>query len=69
MYAFKDKFAAQPTFVKFHVFNENLLGIERRRACVKLNRPIRVGFTILELAKKHMYEFHYDQIPQVRTYT
>lgn len=32
------------------------------KTCVVLDKPIYVGVTVLELAKLHMYEFHYGEM-------
>ena len=37
-----------------------LVGIENTKSVVNLNKPIFVGFAILELSKLHMYKFFYD---------
>lgn len=42
--------------------NESLWAVSMNKKEVLLNVPIYVGFTILELSKRHMYEFHYDYI-------
>ena len=36
--------------------------IQCRVQTVTLNRPIYVGFTVLELSKLHMYDFHYNHM-------
>ena len=41
---------------------EYLVGLEAQRTSVKLNKPIYTGFTVLELSKLHMYDFHYSHI-------
>ena len=46
----------------FQIFDENLVAIEKQKTQVQINRPFYAGFTILELAKLHMYRFHYDYI-------
>ena len=41
-------------------FPENLLAIEMRKRKVKINNPVYLGFSILEISKTLMYEFWYD---------
>ena len=41
-------------------FSENLLAIEMKKAKVKMNKPIYLGLSILEISKILMYEFWYD---------
>ena len=43
-------------------FSENLLGIEMKKAKVKMNKPVYLGLSILEIRKTLMYEFWYDYI-------
>ena len=40
--------------------SENLAIIEMKRAKVKMNKPIHLGLSILEILKILMYEFWYD---------
>ena len=54
------KFAAQPSFKQFKVYNENLVAVERAKVELMLNRPIYVGFAILNLSKTLMYDCHYN---------
>jgi hypothetical protein len=39
-----------------------LVGVEMAVKKVKLNKPIALGFSILEFSKLHMQQFHYDNI-------
>ena len=43
-------------------FNEELTAIERYKASVCLNKPIYVGFCVLELSKLVMYDFYYNKL-------
>ena len=36
--------------------------LEAKRTSVKLDKPMYTGFTVLELSKLHMYDFHYDHM-------
>ncbi len=46
----------------FRVFDEDLAGVELRKINLTISKPTYVGFTVLELSKLAMYEFHYDYI-------
>ena len=41
-------------------FSENLLAIEIKKIKVKMNKPVYLGLSILEISKTLMYEFWYD---------
>ena len=50
----------KPNYVRFKIFNPNLVGVELKQRKVVLDRPVAVGFSILELSKVLMYKFWYD---------
>ena len=52
----------KPTFQSLHVFNPNFVGIQYRKPIVELNKPIYLGFSILDLSKMHMFDFHYNVV-------
>ena len=43
-------------------FSENLLEIEIKKTKVKMNKPVYLGMSILDISKTHMYELWYDYI-------
>ena len=49
-----------PSFKNSHIINENLVGVEQQKAKLKLDKPVFMGMTILDLSKQHMYSFYYD---------
>lgn len=51
---------AKATFKNCKVINENLVGVEMRHPVLKINKPTYLGFTILDLAKCVMFDFHYN---------
>ena len=38
------------------------VGLEAKKTLVKLDKPIYTGFTVLELSKLHMYDYHYNHV-------
>ena len=42
--------------------SDNLAIIQCKIQSITRNRPILVGFTVLELSKVHMYDFHYNHL-------
>ena len=49
-----------PSFKHSHIINENLVGEEKQKPKLKLDKPIFIGMSILDLSKQHMYKFYYD---------
>ena len=43
-------------------FSKNLLAIEMKKTKVKMNKPIYLGMSILDISKTLMYEFWYDYV-------
>lgn len=56
------KLSNSSQFHSFNIFNESLVGVRTKRAAILLDKPIFVGFTVLELSKLHMFKFHYNVI-------
>ena len=54
------KLTASPSFDSFRIFSEELAAVNMRKTKLYLNRPIYVGFTILDISKVLMYDFHYN---------
>jgi hypothetical protein len=53
---------ASPRLKQFRIINEGTVLIERVREEVTLNKPIFAGFSIRDLSKVLMYDFHYNVI-------
>lgn len=51
---------ARPNFHSSSIFTENFVAIQMKPERVILDKPIYIGFTVLELSKTHMYNFHYS---------
>ena len=46
-----------PNYHKTKWFSEKLLAIEMKKTKVKMNKPVYLGLSILEISKTLMYEF------------
>ena len=56
----RSKLVSEPNYYTINLISENLSIIEMRRTKVKMNKPIYLGFSILEISKFMMHEFWYD---------
>ena len=59
------KYTIRPTHVTHKIFGKNDAAIHETRPVLTLNKLIFIGFTVLELAKWLMYDFHYNFIKKV----
>ena len=51
---------SEPNYHTINLISENLSIIEMKKTKVKMNKPIYLGLSILEISKILMYEFWYD---------
>ena len=49
-----------PSFKHSYIISENLVGVEKQKAKLKLDKPILIGMSLLDLSKQHMYKLYYD---------
>ena len=56
------KLASKCNFDKLRIFNDDLCAVQMGKTTIKYNKPVIVGFAILELSKLLMYNFHYGFI-------
>ena len=56
------KLVSEPNYHTTKHFSENLLAIEMKKTKVKMNNPVYLGMSILDISKTLMYEFWYDYI-------
>ena len=56
------KYTSRPTHVTHKLFDKDYATIHETKKVLMLNKPIYVGFTVLELSKWMMYDFHYNFI-------
>ena len=58
----RNQLASEPNYHTTKYFSENLIAIETEKTKVKMNKPIYLGMSILDISKTLMYEFWYDYI-------
>lgn len=57
-----EKYTSRHTYQASKCFGNDLIAIQTRKTKVKLDKPVYVGFAILDLSKWHMYDFYYNTI-------
>ena len=58
----RNQLASEPNYHATKHFSENLLAIEMKKTKVKMNKPLYLGMSILDISKTLLYEFWYDYI-------
>ena len=58
----RNQLASEPNYHTTKYFSENLMAIEMKKTKVKMNKPIYLGMSILDISKTLMYEFWFDYI-------
>ena len=58
----RNQLASEPIYHTTKYFSENLIAIEMKKTKVKMNKPVYLGMSILDVSKTLMYEFWYDYV-------
>ena len=53
------KYVRRPIFVSKNIFNKTFVASHETKLILTFDKPIYVGFSILDLRKSLMYEFNY----------
>ena len=53
----RNRLVSEPNYHTTKYFSEDLLAIEMKKIKVKMNKPVYLGMSILEINKTLMYEF------------
>ena len=56
----RNQLVSEPNYHTTKWFSENLVSIEMKKIKVKMNKPVYLGLSILEISKTVIYEFWYD---------
>ena len=51
------KLVPEPNYDTTKHFSENLIAIEMKKTKIKMNKPIYLGASILDISKTHIYKF------------
>lgn len=54
------KLITKPNFKEYRIINENLVAIHLTKTRVELDKPLYIGFTVLDLSKNEMVNFLYN---------
>ena len=58
----RSKLVSEPNYHTINLISEDLSIIEMKKSKVRMNKPIYLGLSILEISKILMYKFWYDYI-------
>ncbi|KAJ8983456.1 hypothetical protein NQ317_013331 [Molorchus minor] len=53
---------AKPQFKNLSIFSENLIAVQMQKTRIVYNKPIYVGFSILDISKTVLYDFFYNYL-------
>ena len=61
----RNQLASEPNYHTTKYFSENLMAIEMKKTKVKMNKPIYLGMSKLDICETLLYEFWYDYIKHI----
>ena len=58
----RNRLTSEPNYYTTKYFSENLMAIEMKKIKVKMNKPVYLGMSILDVCKTLMYDFWYNYV-------
>ena len=58
-------YTSRPTYITHNIFGKDYAAIHEIKPVLMLNNSIYVGFTVLDLSKWKIYDFHYNFIKKI----
>ena len=58
------KHTSRPTYIGYKKFHKDYAAIHAVKPVLILNKPIYIGWIVLDLSKWEMYDFHYNFIKE-----
>ena len=58
----RNQLISEPNYYTTKYFSENLMAIEMKKIKVKMNKPVYLGMSILDVCKTLMYDFWYNYV-------
>ena len=58
----RKRLVSEPNYHSHKSFSEYLMATEMKKTKIKMNKPLYLGMSILDISKTLMYEFWYDYI-------
>ena len=59
------KNTSRPTYITHKAFDKDYAVIHESKLVLIFNKPIYVGFTVLDLSKWKIYDFHYNFLQKI----
>ena len=56
----RKRLVSEPNYHSCKKFSDHLMAIEMKKARVKMNKPLSLAMSILDISKRLMYKFWYD---------
>ena len=56
------KYTSKSTYITYKFFGKGYAAIHEIKPVLILNKPTYVGFTVLDLSKWKMHDFHYKEL-------
>ena len=58
----RKRLVSEPNYHSCKKFSDHLMAIEMKKTRIKMNKPLYLGMSILDISKALMYKFWYDYV-------